>query len=206
MATQQNRSMVSEVSICNQALGWLGENLITSLDDPSRNANLCRDNYPFLRDAVLEECMWTFAMDRASSTVADKDDWGLYYEHPKPLEWLQVFRVYTDVSSQDPSKWIQSVGWSIEGEYILSPDPTIYMWGTKRITDTGKFSQLFVQALAARMAADLAMPLTEDRQKQADMWGIYQAKIRLAANRDGQQARAEKIRSGSATLTKVRYR
>lgn len=194
MATQENKSMVSEVSICNQALGWLGENPITSLDDPTRNANLCRDNYPFLRDAVLEERMWTFATARASSTVADLDDWGVQYLHPIPLEWLAVYRVYC-TPGETPEQGVPAAGWRREGEYILSRETTIYMWGIKRISDTGKFTQLFVQALAARMAADLAMPLTEDRKKQADAWGLYQSKLREAAARDGAQGANDHIRS-----------
>lgn len=194
MATQENRSMVSEVSICNQALGWLGENLITSLDDPSRNANLCRDNYPFLRDAVLEERMWTFATDRAVSTVADLDAWGVQYKHPLPLEWLAVYRVYCTPGATPDQGW-PAKGWRREGAYVLTQESTVYMWGVKRISDTGKFTQLFVQALAARLAADLAMPITEDRQKQADAWNLYQAKLAEAAARDGAQGANDHVRS-----------
>jgi hypothetical protein len=190
MATQQNRSMVSEVSICNQALGWLGERPITSLSDASQNANICRDNYPFLRDAVLEERMWTFATARAVSTVADLSEWGDLYEHPLPLEWLAVYRVYQSADGMP-------VNWSREGEYVLAGSSKVYMWGVKRVTDTGKFSQLFVQALAARLAADLAMPLTEDRRKQADAWALYQRKLAEAAARDGQQGSNERLRTSA---------
>ena len=81
MATQENRSMVSETSIANQALLWLGGTVITSLDEDSREAIWMKNNYPFIRDAVLEERMWTFATDRAISTVADLD---VSLAFPKP--------------------------------------------------------------------------------------------------------------------------
>jgi hypothetical protein len=194
--------MVSETSICNQALTWLGSEPITSLDEDSREANWMKQNYPFIRDAVLEERMWTFAKDRAVSTVADMDAWGASYSHPIPTEWMLVFRVYRDVSSQSSDRYVKSEGWRMEGGNVLAKDPTIYMWGLKRITDTGAFNSLFVQALAARLAADAAIPLTENRQLQADMWNLYGQKLTIAATRDGQQGAVEKV--DSDTLVKAR--
>jgi len=204
MATQSNRSMISEVSICNQALSWLGANEITSLDDPSKEAEYCRNNYEFLRDAVLEDYDWSFAMARASSTVADLDEWEQKYTHPIPLEWIGVWGVYKDISSQDPRDWVKCTGWVVEGGDVLADEPTVYMHGTKRVTDTGKFTNLFVQALATRMAADLAIPLTENRQLQSDMWSIYSQKLVNAAMRDGKQGHRERLAKGS--LTKARRR
>lgn len=194
MATQQTRSMVSETSICNQALAWLGAPTITSLEDPSTAATLCRTNYPFLRDAVLEERMWTFATVRATSTVGDKDEWGEMYKHGIPTDWLSVFRVYKSVSN---NCLVTSREWKREGAFVLSKDPTVYMWGIKRVTDTGQFSSMFVQALAARIAADLAIPITENRALQGDMWQLYGAKLKEASTRDGQQGTNEQIVSNS---------
>lgn len=191
MATQFNKSMVSEVSICNQALGYLGAQRITSLDDDSTAANRCRDQFPFLRDAVLEARMWSFALGRAVSEVADKSAWGDLYEHQLPLEWMQVFRVYRDANGCHPAQW------SREGEFVLADEPIVYMWGVRRVTDTNKFSQLFVQALAARLAAELAMPITNNRQLMGDMWNLYEAKLREAATRDGQQGTNETLRSSA---------
>jgi hypothetical protein len=195
--------MVSETSICNQALTWLGSEPITSLDEDSREANWMKQNYPFLRDAVLEERMWTFATDRATSTVADMDAWGSMYVHPRPTEWMAVYRVYNNVSNEIPNNWITSEGWRMEGGNVLAKDPTVYMWGLKRITDTGAFSSLFVQALAARLAADAAIPMTENRQLQADMWALYGDKIREATARDGQQGASDKVTQ--RRLTGVRW-
>lgn len=184
MATQENRSMVSESSICNQALSWLASVQITSLDQDSKEARWMKANYPFIRDAVLEERMWTFATDRKESTVADMDAWGEMYVHPIPTEWISVFRVYRRVSSGSKRR---DEFWRLEGGNVLSKNTTVYMWGGKRITDTGAYSPLFVQALAARLAADAAIPLTENRALQADMWNLFDTKMKAAAARDGQQ-------------------
>ena len=197
MPTQETKSMISETSICNQALHWLGQNPIESLDDNTDKAEWMRDNYPFIRDAVTEERMWTFATVRALSVTADLDDWGLQYAHPIPITWLSVYRVYTDVSCSDPAGWITSEGWRREGSVVLSSDATVYLWGLKRVTDTGFFSSLFTQALAARIAADAAIAFTENNTLQATMWQLYQAKLADAAVRDGQQGSKERFRSSA---------
>ena len=127
MATQEVRSMVSETSICNQALSWVGHGRITSLEDPSTTGEWCRDNYPFIRDSVLEERMWTFATVRTKKTSNDLDDWDQMYKFAVPLDWLSVFRVFRDVSNEN--RYRTSEGWRREGRYILANDPTIYMWG-----------------------------------------------------------------------------
>ena len=195
MATQQTRAMVSETSISNQALSWIGANRITSMDDPSAEGEWCRDNYPFIRDAVLEERMWTFATVRTSSTTATRDDWDQMYKHTLPLDWLSVFRCFRNVTNIECP--IKSAGWKREGRFLLARESTVYLWGVKRETDTGQFSPLFVQALAARLAAEMAIPLAENRQLQADLWALYQAKLADAAARDGQQGANEKIQSNS---------
>lgn len=200
MATQENRSMVSETSICNQALGFVGSKFITSLDEDSREANWMKANYPFIRDAVLEERMWTFATGRATSTVADLDEWGEFYKHPKPEGWIGIFRVYRDVST---NRLEADRTWRMEGGNVLSKYETIHIWGVRRVTDTGAFSPLFVQALVARLAADAAIPMSENRQLQVDLWQLYGDKITEAAARDGQQGSNDHITQ--RVLTGIRY-
>jgi hypothetical protein len=182
-----NGPMVNEISICNQALTWLGQKPIISFADQNTTAEWMRNNYAFLRDAVMEERAWTFATVKNTSTVEDLTVFGNFYEHPKPLNWLWIYRVWHDVSARDPNRWIRDESWRIEGEFVVSSYSTIYMQGCERVTDTGKFSLMFVQALAARIAADACVPLTENRQLQVDLWGLYQDKLMAAAARDGQQ-------------------
>jgi len=202
MADPSNGPMISEVSICNQALGYLGANPITSFADQSTTAELCRNNYPYIRDAVLEERMWTFATVRATSTVADLDSWGQMYAHEIPLNWISVFRCYRDVNNIE--RPIKSAGWRREGQSVLSREATVYLWGVKRITNTGQFSPMFVQALAARIAAELAIVITESRTLQADLWSIYHTKISEANTRDNQQGSRELIKKGRMTTSRGR--
>lgn len=205
----------SEVSICNQALGWLGQTSISSLDDTSRTAQLCKQNYAPLRDAVLESRAWTFATYRACSETASipgncdlqqtavdgYPEWGDGYVHPIKAPFLNVFRVYKDVSG---SNWTQA-NWSREGDNIIADRAVVYLWGVRQETDPRKFSNLFVQCLAGRIAADLAIPITQNRKLQVDMWTLYEAKLVEGAARDGAQGRNEELRANKLRSARYRY-
>jgi len=182
----------SEVSICNQALGWLGAESITSLSDRSTTAELCKNNYPILRDAVMTEMAWTFATDRATSVTADLDAWGHNYKHSVPPNWLQVLRVYRKVTNESK---LDSMGWVREGNFIITKEATVYLWGIKQVTATSYFSEAFTQCLAARIAADLCIPITQNVNQQGALWQLYGAKLEKAAMSDGLQGSNEVIQS-----------
>jgi len=56
---------MSEVTICNLALGHLGDTAnIASLNERSRQAQLCARFYPVARNALLEMSTWGFATRR----------------------------------------------------------------------------------------------------------------------------------------------
>ena len=202
MATQFVKSQVNETSICNQALSWVGVGRISDLNGNSAQAEWCRDNFPFIRDAVLEECLWSFATVRAVSESTEIDPWGNMYIHRMPLNWLEVKRVYNNVQASDPRNWIKSEGWRKEQDGILSSDAEVYMWGVERVTDTAKWSNMFVQALASRLAAEMAIPLAQDRALQSDHWSIYSTKIDAAAANDGLQNARERIKKGRMTTSR----
>lgn len=186
---------VSAVSICNQALTWLGQAPIVSFEDKTTTAEWMKINYPPIRDAVLEEMTWSFARERAESTTAQVDEWGGMYRHGIPSGWLLVQRVFYDVSSSDPSNWLPDEGWVREGKWILSNYTTVYLQGVRCVENPSEYTLMFVQALAGRIAADAAIPLTQNRLLQRDMWALYQDKIEHAASRDGQQGKSERIRA-----------
>jgi hypothetical protein len=195
--------MTSPVDICNQALGWLGAAPIVSLDDNSRTAELCKINYQPLTEAVLEARCWTFAEMRSTSTTQDqpgdtgpgKDpedgypEWGSGFVHTIPDDYLMVFRVYKDVTS----KPLIDAEWVRHNQYIIADRDTVFMWGVRKETDPNKYTVTFVQALAARIASDLCLPITQNQKLQADMWTLYESKLREAASRDGAQGRSEDI-------------
>ncbi len=207
--------MSSPVSICNIALSWLGEKPIISFDDPTNTAQLCKVNYEPLRDAVLEERVWTFAVARIKpARLSDDPPYGFdaYFQIPPDvIKVLQVSKaaavdnsgVYASPRFDTGQGKESPIPWNREGDRIATSQATaIYARVLKRIEDTNKFSAMFVQALAARIAMDLCIPITENRTLQEQMTTLYAAKLAMAASSDGSQGRSERTRSNSLTAVR----
>lgn len=203
---------VDAVSICNQALGWLGADSINDFSDPTREAQLCSENFDNLRDAVLEAREWTFAVRRLTLTpMVLSPVYGYENQFLLPDNVLRVLNIPTSEGTfgglpalaggagADSSQGLQD--WRVEsidaGNVIVANVDRIRVRVIWRVTNETIWSSMYVQALAARIAADLAMPLVNSRALQADMWKLYDAKLRDAATMDGMQGRTEVKRSNN---------
>jgi hypothetical protein len=199
--------MASQIDICNQALSWLGGNLITSLDDPQTEARLCKANYDPLRKALLETGHFDFAVvrERWITPEVDAPAWGYSHQFKIPSDYkvLRVRRdsqtnISTNSSSQDALvDWIQSE------DKIQVSEPIILTTSAVDIEDVNKFSQLFRQALAARIAADICIALTADRVLMEWLVDLYETKMDEATGYNSQTSTKKFLKSG--TLITSRY-
>ncbi len=188
---------MSEVSICNQALSLLGAALITSLDDDVQEAKLCKLHYGPARDAVLMERAWTFATTWRTLPKADNPPESMFANaYPIPSDVLLVWFVGID--------WNHPETWRVENGYITTDGNSCKAQVILRVEDTSLFSSLFVQALAARLAMELVVPITNSRELLADMSALYRAKLQIAGAKDGQQGTSRRLRS--QWLNAVRFR
>lgn len=210
----------SPVEICNLAIGWLGGDLIISLDDPSVEAKLCKANYELLRDAVIEEREWTFAVSRLEpAALLNEPLYGFdkaFQIPPEVIRVLQVSRAgevidgaLIEGSFLSATRGGTGTGretrieWDREGDKILANNSArIFARVLIRIEDTTKFPPAFSQALAARLAMELAIPITNSRALQSDMASLYAEKMRLAAASDGLQGRSQRVRADAFTVVR----
>ncbi len=208
--------MADQVSICNQALGWLGANLITSLDDDNREAQLCKTNFVDLRDAVLEEREWTFAVRRFQiAPLVLEPKYGYTNQFLIPPQVIRVLNFpntqFTDPGSSlligtglgvravGPDQQPQLNTFRVEGieepsatgKIILANTDNLIFRAIVKVANIGLWSPMFIQAMAARLAADLAIPLTQNRNLQKDMWALYGRKLTIASTMDGIQGKME---------------
>lgn len=154
--------MASAVDICNMALGHLGDQAIVSSINPpdqSVQAGLCATFYPIARDAVLERHPWSFATKRALlQAVANADQptsWE--YSYALPAQCLVPLKVLPEEYTSDQ----QSLPFAVET--LSTGDKVVYcnykaptMLFIAAVTDTTKFSMLFVVALSRLLASFLA--------------------------------------------------
>ncbi len=192
---------MSEVSIYNQALSFLGQDAVMSLDPQAgRIERLGDTNYAPLRDAVLEEGAWTFATRRLVLTpVLETPGYGYGQKFLLPSTVLVVIEAGSnDFITNGPT----DLDWRREEDFIVADATRVYAKCVMQITDTQKFTRTFTQALAARIAAEIAPNLTESNTKSQQMWTLYERKLAIALPVDGRQGKSDRIRGRS--LTRVR--
>lgn len=191
---------VSEVTICNLALSWLAGNLIISIDDDINEAKLCKANYELSRDAVLETMAWTFATKRYTLVPElDAPSWGYGYQFTIPADVISVLDV---TNKSDTPNGANDLDWRREGNLILCDAKKIYIKAIYKEVDPARYPPNFVQAVAARLAAEIAIPLTESQQLMMSMEGKYKDRLLIAAGSDGIQGKTDVI--DSRHLTGVR--
>ncbi len=175
---------LSEVKICNLALNKLGAARISTRDEASAEAQACDSIYDEVRDDVLADHIWNFAQKRAALGLLDEtpeftdDGVNLVYQAPTDMIKLNFVN-------------IESAIVKLEGDKILSDTAGLELKYTRRVTDVQKFFPKFVEALATRLAAELAFTLTASRSLSSDLFtSYYSKKLPDAISADSQQGTA----------------
>ena len=142
--------MTSIVQICNIALSNIGEQRISALSDNTERARLCNLRFEDCRDAVLRSYPWKCAVARvalASSTTAPA--WGYTYQYLLPSDCLRVLDI--EEVTED---------YQIEGRFIVTDATAVKLKYIQRIEDPNQFDALLVQAIAMKLASELAEAIT----------------------------------------------
>lgn len=167
--------MASIVSICNMALTNLGKDNISALSEATAEARACNQFFAHVRDTMLEAYPWRFAGKTQSIAQLTNDKPGAWaYAYQRPVDCLKVRWVRAEYSLIDPSSDAEAIAnpYDIEGTTIYCNLSPAFLRYTRQITDTTKFSPLFVEALSWQLAVRLAMPLTRDPKVRADAFQL----------------------------------
>jgi hypothetical protein len=187
---------MTSIDIINLALSDCGAGLISSMNDDLPEARQAKAKYPAIRDAVLEAREWTFAKRRIQLNMdAVPPTFGYDFQYIIPPETIRVIRVYNTSAASMTGALDTVADWVREGWRVLTNEISpIYAEILQRV-DESTFSPGMVLALAARLTAAFAIPLTENRQLAADFMGFYEALIKDAGAMDGSQGRTQRLRT-----------
>ncbi|QAZ38430.1 hypothetical protein C1M51_02780 [Methylibium sp. Pch-M] len=171
--------MASQIEICNQALTKIGSARITSLADTSKQAKTLAAIYDVKRDAELAAHPWSFAMARSSipaSTTVPAFGWTKAF--PLPNGFLRLVEVGENYVMY------QSGGgelFHLEGNAILCNEGSpLRIRYVQRVVNAGLYTPLFVEALACRLAAEVAEDMTQSISKREAAWQEWDRAIKLA--------------------------
>jgi hypothetical protein len=148
--------MASVTDICNLALGLLGEPPISDIDDTdSKAAMYCRQFYGQCRDALLMKHTWPCAIKRATlQQCSAAPEFEYAYAYTLPADYLRMLH--------PEEKTLQyAIEYDADGIRVLvCNSDEVRIKYLAKITEPGRFDALFVDALAASLAARIAYPIT----------------------------------------------
>lgn len=183
--------MASVIGICNSALVKIGARTITSLTEGSKNANLCNEQFAKLRDEVLRAHSWNFAVARAKlGRLVEAPAFGFAYAYQLPSDFLRAVAIHDNPGGG-------TVPYQIEGQRVLTDAEAIYLRYVRRIEDPNAFDALFREALAYRVAAELAVPIAQSSTLHEQMQRLSDRAVRRARGVDAQENYPEPLPDGS---------
>lgn len=192
---------VTDIQICNIALGWLSGNRITTLDDGTVEADLCKDNYDVSKQAILEAVDWTFARKRAELTPKTQEivgaDYGQVFD--LPADCLVIRQVSEDGSWAD---W-QIVSYELEARQLYADSDKLYIKYTASDIAEANYSSKCMHLIASQLAADICNVLTGSTKIEDTLRRKVDYLINQAAGEDGVQTTPK--RAVANRLTRRRF-
>lgn len=197
---------VSDVDICNMALGLIGDTaLITNISPPdtSTQAQLCSKFYPIALRSTLEMHNWAFATRRSELTLVDLEhieehathvhEWGTHcdcaeweYFYELPRHFLKAIAVLPHDGTDD---YTQAQDFSVQLDNLGVPriytdcEDAILLY-TEYVVEPHRFPPLFQAAVAWHLASLLAGPIirgdagSAEAKRCQQMMQMYLAKAK----------------------------
>lgn len=208
--------------VCNLALLRIGvRQYIGALDEQTQEAAACAVAYPNAREVLLARFPWRFALRRAALAALagiTYDGWSFAYA--LPTDCVEVRGFVSPLSAGGPpwvSPYVAMYGPSAEGyapsvfwaglslyrapyaleggdlgRVLLTNEAAPTLLYTARVEDVSRYPALFVEALAWKLASDLALALPTKAPLAQGCAAQYERAL--------QQAAAQELRQGGPEL------
>lgn len=172
--------MATQVGICNMTLHSLGADPIASMTQDNTNARKINAIYTPILRALLRAHLWNFAMkETALSRITTAPVLADFtYIYTLPSDYIRLKK-----TNMEDSGFTHK----IKGRYIYSNSDTLSIEYVALVTDTTQFDDSFVDAFAARMAAELCYSITGEKALVQIKWAEYKEKYQKAVSVDGQE-------------------
>jgi hypothetical protein len=181
----------SPVSVANMALTRLGGKSIASLDERSRESIVINGLFQNSLETVLRAHPWGFAGRQRVLAVVDSplDGAGWAYVYGYPADCLAVRKLHNPVPGSDPVPYEVTTDGN-GTRVVLSDLSNAVLLYTARLADLSRADPLFIEALSYKIAAEIAIPLTQDKNMWDIMQKLYQAALSQARTVDANEGQA----------------
>lgn len=171
---------MNTTEICNLALANIGQGTIDSLDEASEPARQCKLHYAHERRQLLGMFRWNFAERTEKLALLAEDNIKWEYVYAYPSNALIVHSVYSeedvDIKDMHPAEFeVYMINESVRA--IGTNVPMAYCDYTADISNAAVFPEEFVEALARKLAASIAIPLSASPEMQKNNFQLYQGAL-----------------------------
>ena len=199
--------MASQVEIANRALTKLGAARIISFGDDNKQARSVQSMFTIVRDAELRAHIWSFAVKRASlPALVSTPVWGFDFQYELPSDCLRLIQVndFYQGPSMDDYRNQSTAEYMLENNKIAAnyaaPLKIRYV---SREQDTAQWDATFVEAIACRLAAEMAEDLTQSNAKKDAAWKEYQMALMSAIRSGAVEQQPQDMPDDSWVLSRI---
>ncbi len=180
-------STAGTLDIVNMALGFAGQRTIASLRENTPEAVQCDLFWDRARRSALQDYPWNFARRRvrlAETLLPDAYSGEWRHAYGLPDGCLKVL----SVGEEGRPYRVRSDGANM---FILSGEPKAWADCVFDTPETGLWSELFVMAMARKLACLIAVPLLKNNtQKLQELEQLYQEALPKATGQDASEERS----------------
>ena len=170
----------TKIDLCSCALVKLGAGAIASFNEATAEAKACMQLYEPTLEALLGAYPWRFALEKTElSRLVTAPMADYQYAYQLPNNCIRILSAGNGTKSH-------GLKYKIVGQTLHTNAENVIISYIGR-PDESTFPTFFCQALIAKLAAELCLPLTESTTRSDYMYGRAEEEFRIAKLTDSQQ-------------------
>lgn len=179
----------AEANVANVALVRVGHTkLLENLDGTDVTSRTCKALLAHTRDMLLQARPWKFATLRRVLSASNESRSGWAYVYTLPADCLMARYIWGGVDA--PTKG-QEIPFRIEssrdlqGRVLITNYEAAELVYTAKVTEVPRWDPLFTEAVAMKMASDLAFGLAKKPALGAELARAFYIALGAAGAADG---------------------
>jgi len=170
----------TKIDLCSRALVKLGAKAIASFNEATAEAEACVQLYEPTVESLLAAYPWRFALEKAKLARLVANPTADYqYAYQLPNDCVRVLSAGNSAKSQ-------GLHYKIVGDTLHTNAEDVVISYISR-PDESSFPPFFSNALIAKLAAELCLPLTESTTRTDYMYARAEEEFKMAKLTDSQQ-------------------